>query len=424
MVKAKSHSSKNFLRLLGPGLITGAADDDPSGIATYSQTGAQYGLQLLWIALFTLPLMVIVQEMCARIGKITGQGISEHIRDNYPPSVIYVVAWLLFAANTFNIGANLAAISQAVQLIFPVMHFIFITIIFAIINIVLQVFISYSSYAKYLKYLTLALFAYVITLFLVQTDWKNVLAHLVIPHITFSKQQIILICAILGTTISPYLFFWQAAQEVEEDIKQGKTKLQQRKGATKHQIREMRIDVWCGMFISNLIMFCIITVCASTLFAHGITDVKTAADAAKALEPFAGRWSSLLFAVGIIGTGMLSIPVLAGSAGYALASAFRWPKGLYKKWYEAYKFYAVITLSMLIALLLNFFHIDPIKSLIYSAVANGILAPVVLFFVVRIANDKKIMGPHANHPLMTWGGWLIMAAMGIAGIATIVLSFI
>jgi len=410
-----------YWHTLGPGLITGASDDDPSGIATYSQTGAQYGLQLLWLSVFTFPLMAVVQEMCARIGIVTGQGLAANIRRHYPKVVLYTCAVLLLAANSFNIGADLGAMAESVRLIIPGLSFVFLVTFFAIGSILLQIFLPYSRYAEFLKYLALVLFAYIFTAFCIQLDWKDIAIHTLIPAFSFTKDQIFLVCGILGTTISPYLFFWQTSQEVEEQILHGKITLAMRRAKTsKHEIKNMRTDVWTGMFISNAVMFFIIAVCAGTLFQNGITNIGTAADAAAALQPFAGPYASLLFAIGVIGVGILAIPILAGSASYAISESFGWKQGLYRKLKQAYAFYGVIIVSMLIGLSLNFIGLDPIKALIYSAVANGIIAPIILFLIVRMSSNKKIMGEWKNGTAAKTIGWIATGLMTVAGVATIV----
>ena len=418
--KTPFRSAKEYLNTLGPGLTTGAADDDPSGIATYSQTGAQYGFQLIWLSLFTFPLMATVQEMCARIALVTGEGLAANIRKQYPLWVLYLCTGLLFVANTFNLGADLGAMAKAAQLLLPRVPFAGFVLFFAIVSLLLQIFTTYARYARYLKYLTMVLLAYVATAFIIHLDWNDVLSHTLIPSVTFSKDQILLICAILGTTISPYLFFWQTSQEVEEEILKGRKTVASRIGATREEIKGMRFDVWVGMFFSNLVMFFIIAVCAATLAKNGITNIATADQAAAALKPLAGEGAYLLFALGIIGTGMLAVPVLAGSASYAISESFGWKTGLYRKLDKAYSFYGVIIVSMLIGLFINFTHIDPIKALIYSAVANGLIAPVILILIVLLASNKKIMGEHANHPIMAWLGWLTTGLMVVAGVAVLV----
>lgn len=412
--------AKAYWKNLGPGLTTGASDDDPSGIATYSQTGAQYGFQLLWLSLFTFPLMAIVQEMCARIGLVTGRGLAANIRTFYPKWVLYLCTALLFAANSLNIGADLGAMAKATQLIFPKFDFEMLVLSFAFLSLSLQIFTTYDKYAKYLKWLALILLSYIFSAISVNLDWANMLKYTVMPSVTFSKDQIFLVCAILGTTISPYLFFWQTSQEVEEQILDGKTTLKLRQEeTTPTEIKNMRMDVWSGMFLSNLVMFFIIAACAVTLFEKGITNIETAADAAAALRPIAGESAYILFALGIIGTGMLAIPVLAGSASYALSECFGWKYGLYRKLREANAFYGVIIISTLVGVAMNFVGIDPIKALIYSAVANAIVAPPILVLIVIMSNNKKIMGEHTSHPITYIIGWIVVIAMALSGLAAI-----
>lgn len=412
--------ARNFWKNLGPGLTTGASDDDPSGIATYSQTGAQYGFQLLWLAGFTFPLMAVVQEMCARIGLVTGRGLAGNIRAFYPKWVLLTCTVLLFAANSLNIGANLGAMAKASQLLVPELDFGMMIFAFAFTSLAFQIFTTYDKYAKYLKWLALILLSYILSAASVHIDLNKLLYHAFVPSITFSKDQILLICAILGTTISPYLFFWQTSQEVEEQILDGKTTLKLRQSETSNkEISLMRQDVWSGMLLSNVVMFFIIATCAATLYANGVTNIQTAADAAAALKPIAGDQAYLLFALGIIGTGMLSIPVLAGSASYAISESLGWKYGLFRKLKEANSFYGVIIISTLIGVGMNFVGIDPIKALIYSAVANGLIAPVVLVLIVIMSSSRRIMGDRKNHPVTAILGWIITLIMIITGIATI-----
>ena len=416
--------AEEYWDTLGPGLTTGAADDDPSGIATYSQAGAQYGLQLIWISLFTYPFMATVQEMCARIGIVSGQGLAANIRKHYPARTLYVVAGLLFFANTLNIAADLGAMSAATRLLAPNIGFETLVIFFALVSLLLQIFTTYARYAKYLKYLTLALFSYVAVAFAVHLDWGEVLYHTVVPSLTFSQDQIFLICAILGTTISPYLFFWQTSQEVEERILKGETTIEERRTQVSPQaVKNMRTDVWSGMFFSNLITFFIFAACAGTLYAHGITNIATADQAASALHPF-GEFAFLLFALGIVGTGLLAVPVLAGSTAYAISESFGWKDGLYRKLNQARAFYGIIIVSMVIGIAANLVHLDPIKALIYAAVANGVIAPIILFFVVRLSNNKHLMGDYVNHPFISKMGWITIGFMAISGIAAIATLFL
>lgn len=410
---------KEYWRKLGPGLTTGASDDDPSGIATYSQTGAQYGFQLLWMAAVTFPLMAVVQEMCARIGLVTGRGLAGTIRLHFSKKLLITCTLLLFAANVFNIGADLGAMAKAVQLLWPSFNFSALVIGFTVLSFLLQIIVPYAKYARYLKWLALVLLAYVASAILANLNWADVLDDAIVPRIIFDKDQLLLICAILGTTISPYLFFWQTSQEIEEEIKKGQTTVKQRQVTSDQEIHEMRTDVWSGMFLSNLVMFFIIAACGAILYPHGITEITSAAQAAEALRPFAGDATYLLFALGIIGTGFLAIPVLAGSSSYAIAESFKWREGLYRPWHQATAFYGVIIVSMLIGLALNFVGLDSFKALIYAAVGNGVVAPVVLAFIVLISSNKKIMGKWKNKPLTTVFGWLITGMMALAGGAAI-----
>ncbi len=410
---------KEYWNTLGPGLTTGASDDDPSGIATYSQIGAQYGYKFLWLSAFTFPLMAVVQEMCARIGLVTGRGLASNIKRLYSPRVLYASTLLLFAANAFNIGADLGAMAAGVKLLFPGASTNLLVIGFSIFMLALQIFTPYARYAKYLKWLALVLLSYILSAILAQLDWGTVLRQAFVPSISFDKDQLLLICAVLGTTISPYLFFWQTSQEVEDEIVQGKTTLAMRQGTDKKSVKNMRIDVWSGMFLSNIVMFFIIAACGGILFPNGITDIASAADAAKALEPFAGSATNLLFAIGIIGTGMLAIPVLAASSSYAIAESLHKPGSLGKKLKQAKVFYGMIIISMLVGLSMNFIGLNPIKALIYSAVFNGIVAPIVLVLIVLISSNKKVMGEWANGPITKFIGWTAAIIMILAGCGAI-----
>lgn len=412
--------TSRYWHMLGPGLTTGASDDDPSGIATYSQTGAKYGFQLLWLAPLTFPLMAVVQEMCARIGMVTGRGLAGNIRVHFNRRLLYVCTLLLFSANALNIGADLGAMAKAVQLLNPQLNFGLLVVAFTFISLLMQIFTPYVRYARYLKWLALILLSYVFSALMANLDWGSVLRQASVPTIHFEKDQLLMICAILGTTISPYLFFWQTSQEVEEQILQGKTTLAERRTATSpDEIKSMRIDVWTGMLLSNLVMFFIIAACGALLYSNGITDIKTTAQAAQALRPFAGDATYFLFSIGLIGTGLLAIPVLAGSSSYAISESFRWKEGLYRNLRQAYAFYGIIIISMLVGLGLNFIGIDPIKALIYAAVANGLVAPIILFFIVVMSSNKKIMGRWVNKPLTTFIGWLATIVMAVSGIAAI-----
>lgn len=415
---------KEYWKILGPGLTTGAADDDPSGIATYSQMGASQGFGLIWLSLFSFPLMAVIQEMCARIGLVTGVGLAANIKKHYSKKLLYLCTALLLFANVFNIGADLGAMAKGTQLIFPTLNCAFLIFLFAIISLFLQIFVSYKRYSKYLKYLSFVLFSYVISAFFVKINWVEVLQNTIIPSFHFSKETIILICAAIGTTISPYLFFWQSSQEVEEEILKGdRTVKMRRENNTIQNIKNMRIDVLSGMFISNLIMFFIIAVCAATLFANGINNIATASDAALALRPFAGEFAFTLFALGILGTGFLAIPILAGSASYAISESFGWKAGLFRKFKQATAFYGVISIAMILGIVLNFIGLDPIKTLIYSAVFNGIISPFMIFFIVHLSGDQKIMGDFKNKKISNILGWLTFVLISLAGIGAIVSIF-
>jgi NRAMP (natural resistance-associated macrophage protein)-like metal ion transporter len=412
---------KGFWRILGPGLVTGAADDDPSGIATYSQTGAQFGYGQLWTALYMLPLMTAVQEACARIGLVTGKGITTIVKERYSRTVLYAVVGLVVVANTINIGADLGAMASAAQLLVP-LPFILLTLLFTSIILLLEVFTNYKFYSKILKWLAITLLAYPITLFIVHQPWATILKASVVPHVEFSFAFFFIITGVLGTTISPYMFFWEASQEVEEDqekhlLTQGKPNI------SWMSVRRMRLDNNFGMVFSEFATWSIIVVGATVLHNSGVHDVKTAADAAKAIEPLvhsfphAGFLSKLIFSIGIIGLGMLAIPVLSGSAAYSVAEAVSWKASLNLKLKKAPGFYAIIIAATIVGLLLNFIGIDPVKALVYSAVLNGVAAVPLLFLILRIAADEKIMGEFKSGWLSTTILWVTFIAMGGAAVA-------
>jgi len=415
--------AKNYWYLLGPGLTTGASDDDPSGIATYSQTGAQYGFGLLWLSAFTFPLMAIIQEMCARIGLVTGRGLAGNIRTHFGKKVLYISTAFLFAANTFNIGADIGAMASATQLLRSSLNFSVLVIGFTFFILLLQIYTPYVRYARYLKWLALVLFAYILSAVLAHPDWHTVLTHSVVPHIKFGKTQLLLICAILGTTITPYLFFWQTSQEIEEEIAAGETTIKSRTGATRSEIKRMRVDVWSGMGLSNIVMFFIIAACASVLFTHGVTNITSAAQAARALRPFAGNAAYWLFAIGILGMALLAIPVMAGSSAYAISESLGKHQGLNNKLKQGYAFYGSIIFSMFIGLGLNFIGLNPIKALIYSAVLNGIVAPIIIIQIVLIARSQHLMGEWKNKKLTSAFGWLTVLLMSASGLAAIYAVF-
>ncbi|MDE2588807.1 MAG: Nramp family divalent metal transporter, partial [Patescibacteria group bacterium] len=416
------------LRILGPGLITGAADDDPSGIATYSQTGAQFGYGQLWTALFMLPFQAAVQEACARIGGVTGKGIAAVVRHHYGKPVLYAVVLLVLLANTINIGADIGAMAAAAKLIVP-LPFVVWTLSFTVVMLVLEIFTSYKTYAKILKWLVLALLSYPLTLFIVKLNWSEVMKATVIPHIEFNFGFLFIITGVLGTTISPYMFFWQASEETEEEREHHMLGLFGKPHVGWGFIRKMRIDNFIGMFFSEIATWAIIVVAAAVLNTHGVTNIKTAADAAKALEPLvqsfpnAGFWAKVLFSVGIIGLGLLSVPVLAGSAAYALSEAFHWKEGLSKKLKEAHGFYGVITIATLLGLMINFIGIDPFKALVFTAVINGLVAVPLIFLIGLIANRGDIMGEFKSRWLSNMLITVTFIGMGAAAIGMLI-SFI
>ncbi|MDB5283276.1 MAG: iron transporter [Bacteroidota bacterium] len=412
---------KGFWRKLGPGLVTGAADDDPSGIATYSQTGAQFGYGQLWTALYMLPLMTAVQEACARIGLVTGKGITTIVRECYSRTVLYAVVGLVVIANTINIGADLGAMAAAAQLLIPA-PFIVLTLIFTAIILLLEIYTNYKTYSKILKWLAITLLAYPITVFIVNQPWSTILRASVVPHFEFSFAFFFIITGVLGTTISPYMFFWEASQEVEEDkekhlLKRGKTFV------SWISVRQMRLDNTFGMIFSEFATWSIIVVGATVLHNSGVRNVNTAADAAKALEPLvhsfphAGFLSKLIFSIGIIGLGLLAIPVLSGSAAYSVSEAFKWKASLNLKPKKARGFYGVIITATVVGLVINFIGIDPVKALVYSAVLNGVAAVPLLFLIIRISSDEKVMGEFKSGWLSKTILWVTFVAMGAAAIA-------
>lgn len=412
--------AKKYWGTLGPGLVTGASDDDPSGIATYSQIGAQYGISNLWLSLYTIPFLIVVQEMCARIAHVTGRGISGILKRHYPKPLLYTTVVLLFAANTLNIGADIAAMAAATRLIYPMFSYASLAVVFTLFSLFLQISMPYSRYARLLKVMTLVLFSYVITAFLIKMDWATVLHATLVPSLTLNKESIFIITAVLGTTVSPYLFYWQASQEIEQQREHfGRKTLAQLEGTNKKEIKAMRQDVATGMIFSNLVMFFIIAVTGTVLFSQGVT-INSAADAAEALRPLAGPYAYLLFTIGIIGTGMLAVPVLAGSASYAFSEAFSLNQGLDKQLKQAYGFYGVIIIAMLVGLAINFLGIDPIKALIFSAVMNGLAAPLVLTLIVHASSREDIMGQWKNGWWSKVLGWGITLIMYLAAIATLV----
>jgi NRAMP (natural resistance-associated macrophage protein)-like metal ion transporter len=407
-----------FLKDLGPGLITGAADDDPSGISTYSQAGAAFGFGLLWTALLSFPLMVAVQLMCARLGLVTRRGLASVLRKYYPPWLLWFACSLLVVSNTINIAADLSGMGAGAELLTHIDHIWFVPV-FAIVILLFLMFGSYASLLRIFKWLTLVLFAYVIAAFLAKPSWSAVAKGTFLPQISFTKEYLFTFVAIFGTTISPYLFFWQAAQEVEADEALNNQLGDRPRRSLERELRSARTDVSAGMVVSNIVMYFIILTAGATLHAHGHTQVQTAAEAAKALQPLAGKLAALLFTLGIVGTGLLGVPVLAGSAAYAVAEAAAWRRGMDAQPHQARNFYLVIAASMLIGVALSFSPIDPIRLLLWSAVINGILAPPLIIIVLVICNNPKVMGSFRNGPTLNVFGSIAAAIMTGSALALI-----
>ena len=408
---------RDWMKQLGPGLITGAADDDPSGIATYSQAGAQFGFLTLWTMLFTYPLMVGIQLVSARIGRVTGHGLASNIGRHFPRPVLYGIVALLVVANTINIAADIAAMGESLQLLVGGPPHVY-AVAFGTTCLMLQVFLPYQRYVRYLKWLTLALLAYVVLVLTIHIPWYEVAERTVTPHFALTSEYLTVIVAVFGTTISPYLFFWQASQEVEElnaDPAAGPL-AQSPEGAAKH-LRRIKIDTYLGMGFSTQVAFCIILGTAATLNVAGVTDIQTAAQAAEALRPVAGQFTFVLFAAGIIGTGLLAVPVLAGSAAYAVAETFEWKRGLDLKLLEAREFYAIIALATLGGVVLDFSPIDPIKALFWCAVINGVIAVPIMVVMMLLADDPKVMGGFTVTRRLKALGWLATGTMAAAVVA-------
>jgi len=401
---------------LGPGLITGAADDDPSGIATFSVTGASFGYRPLWTALFLFPLMLGVQMMCARLGKVTGRGLAAGIRRRYSHLVLWFACSLLAVANVINIGADLGGMGDATRMAAGG-NAIAWTLMYGIVILALLFWSSYRQIARIFKWLTLVLFAYVITAFLARPDWSAVLRATFVPQIQWSRGFLAVLVALLGTNISPYLFFWQSAQEVEEERSMGRVTVKQRQGATDEELHDSRNDVATGMFFSNFVMYFIILTTAATLHAHGITRIESARQAAEALRPLAGDGAYWLFTLGLIGTGMLGVPVLAGSSAYAISEAMAWGASLDKKPDKAPRFYAVLVAAMVVGLCLVYAKVNAVKMLFWSAIANGVLAPPLIVLVVLLTSDRRVMGERVNPRWLVFLGWVAAAVTGAAAVS-------
>jgi NRAMP (natural resistance-associated macrophage protein)-like metal ion transporter len=432
--------AKKIIKVLGPGLITGASDDDPSGIATYSQTGAQFGLKTLWTALLTFPLMAGIQEMCARIGLVTTVGLTTTLKKHYPKWILYLTMLFSIPAIILNIGADIAGMGAVANLIFPSVKPIVFSFAFTVILFILIVFLPYEKIVGILKYLCLSMFLYIAVPFFTHPDWMKVLRNTFIPTIEFNKDFIEILVAILGTTISPYLFFWQVTMEAEDvkDAKQlilARRKLIRKNGNVKQPdkrernfvirlIKKMQLDVNFGMLLSTLVMFFIILATGTSLHLNGIKQIETVEQAAKALEPVAGRAAYLLFALGVIGTGMLAIPVLTGSLSYIVAETFGWRASLDKKYWQAKKFYLVIGVALLAGLLINYIGLSPIKALFYTAILYGLTSPIIIAIVLHIGNNEKIMKEYRNNKLSNTLGFLTLIIMTAAAVALIYFQFV
>jgi NRAMP (natural resistance-associated macrophage protein)-like metal ion transporter len=418
---------KGFLGSLGPGLVTGASDDDPSGIGTYSQAGAQYGYGLLWTMLFSLPLMISVQEVSARIGRVTGHGIAGNIRRHYSAWLLYPLVFLLVLANTINLGADIGAMGDALSLLIGGSALVYAAL-FAVACILVEVFASYPHCAKVLKWLTLVLFSYVATVFCVHVPWRQAVWRTFVPSFKLSGDYWATFIAILGTTISPYLFFWQASQETEEiRVHHKEQSLKRSPEQAKEQFGRIRLDTYVGMTFSNVVAFFIILAAAVTLNAHGITDIETSSQAAEALRPLAGRMTFTLFALGIIGTGLLAVPVLAGSAAYAVGEALKWPTGLDRKPLAAKGFYGILVVATLLGLAINFplvqkhTHLSPVKALFWSAVVNGVVSVPIMVVMMLMFHNKKVMGQFTgNSKTLRAVGWLATLVMAAAAVGMFV----
>jgi NRAMP (natural resistance-associated macrophage protein)-like metal ion transporter len=409
-VAREKHPIKKALKLLGPGFITGAADDDPSGIGTYAVAGASLGVATLWTALLTFPFMAAVQNICSRLGLISGTGLAGVLKEHYPRWVLYPAVALVFVANVVNIGADLGAIADAAGIVVgtPV-PWLVLPIAFGLLAV--QIFAGYKQIERIFKFLTLALFAYVIDVFLVHPPLGETLRATIVPTISFDRSYIATLVAILGTTISPYLFFWQTSHEVEDEKAAGKKTRNDRQGASRFELRIATIDVTVGMLFSNLVMYFIILATALTLHANGKTDISTGADAAEALKPLAGDLAGLIFAVGMIGTGLLAVPVLAGASAYAVSETFGWRSGLDERWHRARPFYGVIALATIVGLVIPFTGIKPIDALFFTSIVNGVAAPFLLVVIMLAARNEKVMGKQTIGPVLTALGWIVTIAM-------------
>ena len=415
-----SRLKEHPLARIGPGLITGVADDDPSGIATYSQAGAQFGLNMLWTMPLAFPLMAAIQSMCARIGRVTGKGLAANIKTTFPPFVLYSVVALLLIANTLNIAADVAAMGEVAELITGVNRHL-MTAFFVFGTVLMQVFIPYHHYVNFLKWLTISLLAYAAVLFTVHVPWGEVIKHTFLPTFTFNADSAAVIVGVFGTTISPYLFFWQASEEVEDmHTKKATLPLLNNKRVAGKELRRIGWDTWSGMFYSNITAYFIILATAVTLHVSGITDINSAAQAASALRPLAGDFAFLLFALGILGVGLIGVPVLAGSGAYALSEVLNWNTGLERKVSDAQGFYSIIVVSVFLGLAIQYTPISPMKALFWSAVINGVIAVPLMVVVILLVSKKSVMGKFtASRPIVILG-WVAVAVMGFAAIGMLI----
>jgi len=415
------NKARLFVKALGPGLITGASDDDPSGIGTYSSVGATFGLSIIWMAAWLLPMMTAIQEVCARIGVVTNKGLAGVLKTHYNRKVVIGAVILLIIANIVNIGADLGAMAASIGMFTHVDYYIIIALL-AIGITLLEIFVQYHLYARVLKFLAISIFAYIITGFWIHPNWVEIFKHTFIPEIKFSQQYLFAMIAVFGTSITPYLFFWQASEEVEEK-KFLKIEERGKKGMI-YRMAHMRTDVYTGMILANVVFFFIVLTTAQVLFVNGITNINSAQDAALALAPLAGKHAALLFTLGIIGTGLLAVPVLAGSGAYALTEVLEWKEGLEMKFLQAKGFYLIITLSIICGALINFIGINPIKALYYAAFLNGVIAVPLMYLIMKIGNDSKIMGSECHPKWVKFFGWFAVIAMTVAVLIMIILQFV
>ena len=416
MNRVPGREKRSFLSVLGPGLVTGAADDDPSGIGTYSQIGAAFGFKLAWTMPFAFPLLAAIQQICAELGAVTGRGIAQNLRRHYSPGLLRFVVILLLVANVINLGADLGAMGAVAAMLLPGPVILF-TFLFALVSVILEIVVSYSNYARVLKWATLSLFAYVGVVFVAHVPWGEALRGILVPSFAFNRPEAMALVAVMGTTISPYLFFWQAGQEVEEQHRLHHKPLYLSPKRAGPELKRIRADTLIGMGFSHLVALFIILATAATLHASGIRDIESASQAAAALRPIAGDFAFALFAAGMIGTGMLAVPILAGSAAYAVSETFGWVEGLNRKWKEAKAFYATILLATLGGASLNLLQIDPMKALYWTAVINGLLAPPLMIILMHMARNRRVMGELVISRRLALAGWIATVAMsGVAAI--------